>query len=176
MRGFSTLSEDTDSRLTAGLLDNYFSIMAESVLKHGGDVLKFIGDGMLAVFLVEGFGTPELAAKAAKDAATEAVSMLDALNKEKQTEPGWAHLQTGIGLHLGEVFFGNIGSSKRLDFTVIGEAVNVASRIEGFCKPLDRNILMSRSMASLLGDPVEAMGCHRHKGIKRSEHLFAPVM
>ena len=85
----------------------------------------------------------------------------------------WIPLKTGIGLHVGEVLFGNIGASKRLDFTVIGEAVNVASRIEGFCKPLDRSVLLSEDIAALLGDDVEPMGEVHLKGLKKPEQLFA---
>ena len=173
MRGFSGLSETMDNQITAQMLDRYFSVMADAVIKHGGDVIKFIGDGMLAVFLLEDFEAPEMAAKAAATSAREAVALLDALNLEMQDYPDWAHLQTGIGLHLGEVFFGNIGSAKRLDFTVIGEAVNIASRIEGFCKPLNRNILMSAPVASLLHESFEDMGTQRLNGISRTENLFA---
>ena len=173
MRDFSSLSELHDSWTVADVLNSYFSVLAEAVLRHGGDVLKFVGDGMLAVFPISDFESPRLAAQAASAAAREAVQDLDALNHEMAQTRDWRPLRTGIGLHLGEVFFGNIGATKRLDFTVIGEAVNTASRIEGFCKPLKRNVLMSEPVASLLGEDAESLGSEILKGMQKAQQLFA---
>lgn len=172
MRGFSTLSERRDNRAVADLLNSYFSVLAEAVIRNGGDVLKFVGDGMLAVFPISDFPSPEAAAKAAADAAREAVHELDALNSQMEGEAGWIPLKTGIGLHLGEVFFGNIGAPRRLDFTVIGEAVNIASRIEGLCKPLGHTILMSETVANLVGAGTEPLGLQHLQGIEKPEQLF----
>lgn len=173
MRGFSKLSECYDSRTVADALNQYFSVMAEAVIRHGGDVLKFVGDGMLAVFPLADFATPELAAEAAAAAAQDAVQGLAQTNQQTETNVEWPKMQTGIGLHIGEVFFGNIGSAKRLDFTVIGQAVNIASRIEGLCKPLQRNILMSAPMADLLDNDVEALGAHSLGGIQAPEKIYS---
>ena len=173
MRDFSRLSERRDSRAVADMLNSYFSVLAEAVIRHGGDVLKFVGDGMLAVFPLTDFASPKLAAEAAAAAAREAVQDLEALNREMAQTEDWRPLKTGIGLHLGEVFFGNIGATKRLDFTVIGEAVNIASRVEGLCKPLERNVLMSSPVADLLGDGAEAMGAQSLKGMQKAEQIFA---
>ena len=173
MRDFSSLSERQDSRAVADVLNSYFSVLAEAVIRHGGDVLKFVGDGMLAVFPLADFTSPKLAAQAAAAAAREAVQDLDGLNREMAQTADWWPLQTGIGLHLGEVFFGNIGAAKRLDFTVIGEAVNIASRVEGLCKPLKRDVLMSAPVASLLGEGAESMGAQNLKGMQKAEQLFA---
>ena len=173
MRDFSSLSERQDSRAVADVLNSYFSVLAEAVIRHGGDVLKFVGDGMLAVFPLADFTSPKLAAQAAAAAAREAVQDLDGLNREMAQTADWWPLQTGIGLHLGEVFFGNIGAAKRLDFTVIGEAVNIASRVEGLCKPLKRDVLMSAPVANLLGEGAESMGAQNLKGMQKAEQLFA---
>ncbi len=173
MRGFSELSECFDSRTVADALNQYFSVMAEAVIRRGGDVLKFVGDGMLAVFPLADFASPKLAAEAAAAAAQDAVQGLAQANQQTATNVEWAQMQTGIGLHIGEVFFGNIGSAKRLDFTVIGQAVNIANRIEGLCKPLQRNILMSAPMADLLDSDVVALGAHSLGGIQTPEEIFA---
>jgi adenylate cyclase len=173
MRGFSSLSEQRDNRAVADLLNSYFSVLAEAVIRNGGDVLKFVGDGMLAVFPLSDFPSPEAAAIAAADAAREAVHDLDALNAGMADAPEWEPLRTGIGLHLGEVFFGNIGAPRRLDFTVIGEAVNIASRIEGLCKPLGRTVLMSKTVADLLGTGIESLGFQNLQGMEKPEQLFS---
>lgn len=172
MRDFSKLSEIYDNRTVADLLNNYFSVMAEAVIRHGGDVLKFVGDGMLAVFPLADFDTANLAALSAAGAAREALQDLDLLNRSMAQTANWTPLHTGIGLHLGEVFFGNIGAKQRLDFTVIGQAVNVANRIEGLCKPLKRSVLMSAPVADLLGDGTEPMGNRALEGMKRREQIF----
>ncbi|WP_170386467.1 adenylate/guanylate cyclase domain-containing protein [Ruegeria atlantica] len=173
MRGFSTLSEDMDNQSVASVLDHYFSAMADAVNRHGGDVLKFIGDGMLAVFPIASFETPQSAAQAAVEAARQAQSELYLLNERMRSETAWTPLHAGIGLHLGEVFFGNIGAAQRLDFTVIGEAVNLASRIEGCCKHLKRDLLFSSEVACLLDDEVESLGTRCLKGFNKTEQLFS---
>ena len=173
MRGFSSLSEEMDSRAVAEVLNDYFSVLADAVMRQGGDVLKFVGDGMLAVFPLADFATPNLAAKASATAAREAVEGLRSLNRERSTSADWRALKTGIGLHVGEVFFGNVGAARRLDFTVIGEAVNIASRVEGLCKQLDREILLSEPVAALLDETAEAMGAQRLKGMQKAEQVFA---
>ena len=173
MRDFSGLSEKNDNRVVADVLNGYFSVLADAVIRNGGDVLKFVGDGLLAVFPLTEFENPECAAIAASKAAREAVADLDRLNQEMSKQPSWRALQTGIGLHLGEVFFGNIGSSKRLDFTVIGDAVNIATRIEGLCKTLNRDVLLSSSVATLLEDQAQPMGSQSLKGIQKPEEVFA---
>lgn len=173
MRGFSTLSESMDNQAVATVLDRYFSAMADAVNRNGGDVLKFIGDGMLAVFPIASFETPQGAAQAAVEAARQALSDLDALNERMCDEMNWFPLRAGIGLHLGEVFFGNIGAAQRLDFTVIGEAVNVASRIEGFCKQLKRNLLFSSEIACLLDDEIEFLSTRCLNGMNKPEQLFS---
>ncbi|TDM75107.1 adenylate/guanylate cyclase domain-containing protein, partial [Lactobacillus crispatus] len=115
------------------LLNAYFEAMAGAVLAHGGEVLKFIGDGLLAVFPLADAEQAAAAAKAAMGAARQALAGLGALNAgaltgRSETAARWRPLRVGIALHEGEVCFGNIGSPERLDFTVIGPAVNEASR------------------------------------------------
>lgn len=173
LRDFSSLSESTENQAVVDVLNRYFSVLADSVILNGGDVLKFIGDGMLAMFPLSDYQTPNLAAQAAASAAVQAVENLNALNQMMAENEAWRPLRTGIGLHSGEVFFGNIGSTRRLDFTVIGEAVNIASRVEGLCKPLRQTILMSEPVAKLLGKETIALGPQALKGIEKPEPVFA---
>ncbi len=173
MRDFSTLSEQQSNQVVVELLNRYFLVLAEAVMRHGGDILKFIGDGMLAVFPLADFDSPKQAAEAAATAAQEAIRDLDTLNREMARAADWRRLQSGIGLHIGEVFFGNVGSAQRLDFTVIGEAVNITSRIEGLCKVLKRDVLMSASVASLLDEGTEALGAQSLKGLRETEQIFS---
>ena len=172
MREFSRLSELYDNRTVAEVLNSYFSVLAEAVIRRGGDVLKFVGDGMLAVFPIADFASPRMAAQAAAAAAQEAIRDLETLNREAAQTTDWGPLQTGIGLHVGDVFFGNIGAPMRLDFTVIGEAVNIASRVEGLCKLLKRDVLMTAQVAALLGEGAEPLGAQSLKGMQKTEQLF----
>ena len=173
LRDFSRLSELHDNQTVAEVLNSYFSVLAQAVIRQGGDVLKFVGDGMLAVFPIADFASPSMAAEAATAAAREAVLDLNALNRSKEQTPDWKPLRTGIGLHLGDVFFGNIGAPMRLDFTVIGEAVNIASRIEGLCTQLKRDVLMSAQVADLLDNGAQSLGTHSLKGMQKPEQIFA---
>ncbi|CTQ53346.1 Adenylate cyclase 1 [Roseibium album] len=172
LRDFSSISESSDNEAVADVLNYYFSVLAEAVIKNGGDVLKFIGDGMLAIFPLSDYRTPNQAAQAAALAAIEAVRQLATLNQRMAENDNWKVLRTGIGLHSGEVFFGNIGSARRLDFTVIGEAVNIASRVEGLCKSLKQEVLMSESVAQLLDYDAVSLGSYALKGMQKPEHIY----
>lgn len=167
LRDFSSLSESAENETVADVLNRYFSVLAEAVIINGGDVLKFIGDGMLAIFPLSDFQNVTIAARAAVSAAGQAKSDLAQLNAKMAKNEDWRPLRTGIGLHVGEVFFGNIGSARRLDFTVIGEAVNIASRVEGLCKPLGQDVLMSEAVAQLLGKDTVEFGSHILKGMQK---------
>ncbi|MEM7069781.1 MAG: adenylate/guanylate cyclase domain-containing protein [Pseudomonadota bacterium] len=175
MRGFSKLAEKLTNREMSSVLDCYFSILAESVIHHGGDVLKFIGDGMLAVFPFSKFEDENGAANAAIAAAGAAIEKLRQLNADQNTltdVAGWRPLQTGIALHRGEVFFGNVGSPHRLDFTVIGKAVNEASRIEGLCKETKCELLISEPVARLADRNLRSIGDFQLRGMAEQISLF----
>ena len=148
-----------------------------AVLAEGGDVLKFMGDGVLAVFPFAAYGEPATAAAAALKAARRALAAIDALDAEPGPLgeiAGWRPLRAGIALHAGEVFFGNVGAAERLDFTVIGPAVNEASRVETLCKALRRPILMTAPVARLVGEDTEPLGDHRLPGVAQSLAVVAP--
>jgi adenylate cyclase len=177
LRGFTDLSGRLAGPDMIALLNAYFERMAGAVLAEDGEVLKFIGDGLLGVFPFAAFGEPAAAASAALAAARKALAAVEALNAAPgplDSIAGWRPLRAGIALHAGEVFFGNIGAAERLDFTVIGRAVNEASRVEGLCKPLGRPLLMTGAVASLLGDEAEPLGAHHVQGVAEPLAVFAP--
>jgi adenylate cyclase len=177
MRGFTDLSGRLAGPDMIALLNAYFERMAGSVLAEGGEVLKFVGDGLLAVFPFAAFAEPRTAAAAALRAGRVALSAIEAFNAS--TGPldgvvGWRPLRAGIALHAGEVFFGNVGAAERLDFTVIGPAVNEASRVEALTKSLGHPILMTAAVARLLGEAAELLGAHAVKGVVEPIAVFAP--
>ena len=177
MRGFTNLAGRMGDRDLLAVLNVYFDRLAGAVLEQGGEVLKFIGDGLLAVFPFSAFETEQAAALAALQAAQLALENIEKLNEDEgqlSEIDGWWPLRSGISLHRGDVFFGNLGTAKRLDFTVIGSAVNAASRVEGLCKELNRPILITEPVAQLLDVPLETLGAHALRGVKEPVLLFAP--
>ncbi len=181
LRGFTDLSDRLSGPDVVAVLNAYFERLVAAVVGHGGEVLKFIGDGLLAVFPFEAYATGQQAALAALQAAEAGLRALEDLNDDAVTGladiEGWRPLRTGIALHAGEVFFGNIGAPGRLDFTVIGNAVNTTARVEGLSKHLGRPILLTAEVAELLGEmPLEALGAHSLRGVTRPVEIFAPPL
>jgi adenylate cyclase len=180
LRGFTQLSDRLQPADIIVLLNAYFEVMAGAVLAHGGEVLKFIGDGLLAVFPFETDGAAAQAARAALHAAQRAIRGLDALNAEPPPQlagiEGWRPLRAGIALHEGEVFFGNIGAPDRLDFTVIGAAVNEASRVEALQKTLKRDILITEAVARHLDGGLDHLGQHQVRGVSAPISIYSPTV
>ncbi len=171
LRGFTALSESLSGTTLIALLNDYFGAMCDAVSMHGGEVLKFIGDAMLAIFPLMGRSTPEVA-QAAIQATRDAERAIAALNAERQAR-GDPIIRYGLALHAGEVLYGNIGGPTRLDFTVIGFAVNVAARLQGLCEPLGRQVLLSGAFAALVEtQTVVSLGEHRLKGIAESQPVY----
>ncbi|WP_334538454.1 adenylate/guanylate cyclase domain-containing protein [Bradyrhizobium sp. AZCC 2230] len=163
LRGFTTLSEAHPPADVIAALDAWFDRIAGAVHAFGGEVLKFIGDGVLAIFpVVE--ASPRRACEAALRAAGAAEAGMAYLNAERSTQ-GLPPLAFGAALHLGEMLWGNIGAANRLDFTAIGPAVNLASRLEGLCKPLGKTVLVSGALAAETDMPLIALGLHKLRGI-----------
>jgi class 3 adenylate cyclase len=144
-------------------LDTWFDRIAGAVHAFGGEVLKFIGDGVLAIFPVVG-GTPRGACDAALRAVSAARVGMAHLN-EQRLRQGLPALPFGAALHLGDILWGNIGAADRLDFTAIGPAVNLVSRLEGLCKPLRKTVLVSGALAAETKTPLIALGTHALRGI-----------
>jgi adenylate cyclase len=163
LRGFTALSESHPPSLVIAALGAWFDRIAGSVHAFGGEVLKFIGDGMLAIFPVVG-DTPRSACDAALRAVSAARAGMAHLDQERQRQ-GLPPLPFGAGLHLGEMLWGNIGAADRLDFTAIGPAVNLVSRLEGLCRPLQKTVLVSGALAAETDAPLIALGTHELRGI-----------
>jgi adenylate cyclase len=171
LRGFTPLSDQLPGDEVIELLDEYFDALATPIEKRKGEVLKFIGDGMLAIFPAADDDDFSLSSVRALDAASEGLERLQAANKTRRAI-GRNELRTGIGLHLGEVIYGNVGAADRLDFTVIGPAVNLASRLEGLTKRLLRPMLFSSAFARVCPRPLVSLGFHPVRGLLEPEEVF----
>jgi adenylate cyclase len=143
--------------------------MCNAVEANGGEVLKFIGDAMLAIFPVE--GDVVAAGRNALDAVRVAKAAVDTEN-ERRASSGGPRIRYGLALHVGDVMYGNIGGDARLDFTVVGPAVNLTSRIESMCKNLDRSPLLSAEFARLSGVEAEYLGEFELKGVGEKQPIY----
>jgi adenylate cyclase len=144
--------------------------MTEPIERHGGEILKFMGDGLLAIFPL----SEKQACANLLRAVDEARQAMAALN-QRNAETGHAPLKYGVGVHVGDVMYGNIGSRSRLDFTVIGPAVNMASRLEALTKQLGKPVLLSRAFADFVAGEfdIESVGKHAVRGFSDPIELFA---
>jgi adenylate cyclase len=169
LRGFTAISDQAAPQQVVGVLDAYFDRVATVIGERGGEVLKFIGDAILAIFPVAGSDD----AVACQSALLAAQSALDALESFNQERAPQAALGMGIALHLGEVMYGNIGSRQRLDFTVISSAVNETSRLEGLCKVLKTPLALSSAFvdAAKPADAVD-LGEQDLKGVRSRLRVF----
>jgi class 3 adenylate cyclase len=163
LRSFTALSEAEPPAAVISALGAWFDCIAGSVHAFGGEVLKFIGDGVLAIFPVIG-AKPGNACDAALRAVSSARAGMAHLNAERQQQ-NLPPLAFGAALHLGEILWGNVGAADRLDFTAIGPAVNLASRLEGLCRPLDRVVLISGAVAAETTATLVPLGTHVLRGI-----------
>jgi adenylate cyclase len=163
LRGFTALSESHPPSAVISALDAWFDRIAGAVHAFGGEVLKFIGDGVLAIFPVAA-GTPRAACDAALNAVSAARVGMAHLD-ETRRQQGLPALPFGVALHLGEMLWGNIGAADRLDFTAIGPAVNLVSRLEGLCRPLNKVVLVSGALAAETGTSLIPLGTHALRGI-----------
>lgn len=171
LRDFTALSEVTEPHVMISALDAWFDRVAGAVHAFGGEVLKFIGDGVLAIFpvtVVSGEGDAAQGDREACEAALRAVAASRAgmahLDQLRQAQ-GLAPLPFGAALHFGEILWGNIGAADRLDFTAIGPAVNLVSRLEGLCKPIGRSVLISGAVAANTTTALMPLGEHTLRGI-----------
>ena len=172
LRGFTALSDTIDRAELVPMLNTYLAAMADPVDANGGQVLKFLGDGMLATFAL-GVDGPESACGRAMAAAAQAFDAIEALNA-RRSAAGRPTMELGIALHLGDVLYGNVGSERRLDFTVIGPAVNAASRMEALCGALACPLVISGAFVHGAGSeiPFRSLGCHSLRGIGEPQELF----
>lgn len=174
LRGFTALADRLPQDELSTMLNEYFGIMVKAVTDEGGEVLKFVGDGMLAIFeLCQGEDVGPCCAAALR-AARAAFAAADAANANR-TAGGSPQIRFGVALHLGEVYYGNIGSPERLDFTVIGPAVNHAARLERLASELGRSLVTSASFAAAAREPLETLGRYNLRGVAESQEVFAPA-
>ena len=173
LRDSTRLTEALGQKDYLELLNDYFDCMAGAVLAHGGEVLKYIGDAVMAIFPVADRDEVRPAAAAdAVAAARDASARVQRLNAAR-SERGDEAMGFGIALHRGDFTYGNIGTSKRLDFTVIGGAANEAARIEALTKALGENVLVSGSVAQSVPDTLPFVGRHSLRGVGAVMNLFA---
>jgi adenylate cyclase len=172
LRGFTSLSENLPRDTLIDMLNGYFGPMCDAVLSHGGEVLKFIGDAMLAIFPIG--EKPAATCTKALAAAQRAQAALAEDNRRRE-QTGLPRIDYGLALHVGDVMYGNIGSDTRLDFTVIGPAVNLTARIESMCRELGRQLLLSSDFVARGGFAAESLGRYSLKGVGADQEIFAPV-
>ena len=177
LRGYTRITDSAPPEQIIPLLNDYADAVISAVQDLGGDVLKLIGDGVLAIFRPEDGGGEEARARACR-AALKAVRRARAaiadLNRRRAAD-GQPVTEMYVGLHIGEVFFGNIGSSNRLDFTVVGPAVNETSRIAELCRSADQPMLVSSAFAAAAGGAQAGLVCvgrYALRGVRMPQELF----
>jgi adenylate cyclase len=171
LRRFTQMSDRLPGDKVIGVLNDLFDLQAKAIADHGGEILKFVGDGLLAIFPV---ANPDDAARAARNALAAAQEALAALGdlRVQATPIGEPPLEIVIALHYGTAIYGNIGAADRLDFTVIGPAVNLVSRIEAIAKSLDLPLVVSDNFAEAYGGTLKSVGRHQVRGLDLSHELF----
>ena len=170
LRGFTTLADSMGGDELIQLLDDYFDAVAASVHTNGGEILKFVGDGVLAIFESDGQSDAQAAA-AALTAGQELLRRIDTTNENRHAV-GQELIRIGVGLHVGEVIYGNVGAIDRLDFTAIGPAVNLVCRLEALTKRLERPLLVSESFAAATSSPLLSLGFHPVRGLSEPQEVF----
>jgi len=178
LRGSTPLADRMPREAYLALLNEFFAAMACAVVDHGGEVLRFLGDAVIGIFPIDArTDHPELcpehtgACARAVAAAQDAMKRMEDLNhvRHERNEPPLGY---GIALHIGDVLYGNIGIPERLDFTVIGPAVNEAARLEGLCKTMHKPVLISAELARLLPDKLTSLGFHVLRGVREPHEIF----
>jgi adenylate cyclase len=171
LRDSTPLADSMGRQAFLRLLNDYFEAVLGPVEARQGEILRFIGDAALAIFPI-GNQPAAVACADALAAAREAIVRMEALNRRRK-EAGERSLRFGIGLHLGLVLYGNIGTPSRIEFTVIGAAANEAARIESLCKSLNVSLILSEHVARHLPERPRSLGSHRLRGVGEPIELFA---
>jgi adenylate cyclase len=171
LRGYTRLSDTAKPEEIIPLLNEYADAIISAIHEHGGDVLKLMGDGVLAIFTA---ADRSRACEAALTAAEDAPRRVAEVNGRRSAD-GLPTTELYLGLHIGEVFYGNIGSKERLDFTIVGPAVNEVSRIASMCRSVDQPLLVSSAFATALGasrSRLVSVGRYALRGVSRPQALF----
>jgi adenylate cyclase len=162
MRGFTALSDRIPAREVVALLNDYFDCQTPAITRFGGEVLKYMGDGLLAVF-----PTPE------EETQAVCARALEAAREARVAVAKLPNVRFGLALHVGEVLFGNIGGGGRLDFTCIGPAVNLAARIEKVAAKLGETVVASAAFARACPEGLRPLGAHTLAGISAPQDVYA---
>jgi adenylate cyclase len=171
LRDFTGLNERLQPNEVLELLNNYFQLVGNALSAHGGEILKFIGDGVMAYFPAEDALFLPMVTANALNAARQVIGDIEAAN-EARAAGGAEPVRFGIGLHVGTVTFGNVGTEDRLDFTVIGSAVNRTSRLEGLTKALGVQVCASADFNEVCMLPMKSLGTHRLRGVPKPVEIF----
>ncbi len=175
LKGFTKLSEELPLEHITAVLNDYFEAIIGPVQAHGGEVLKMIGDGVLASFPIDKpEETPDVCERAL-DAAELAIANMRLLNRRHSREDK-PPLNCGIGLHVGDALYGNVGVHDRLDFTVIGPAVNLCARLESLAGHLGEPIICSADFATQYSVDLKSVGKHELKNVQGAVEAFVPQM
>jgi len=172
LRDFTGLNERLQPSEVLELLNNYFQLVGNALAAHGGEILKFIGDGVMAYFPAEDALFMPMVTTNALNAARQVIDDIAAANEARAAAGGADPLRFGIGLHVGTVTFGNVGTEDRLDFTVIGSAVNRTSRLEGLTKALGVQVCASADFNENCPRPMKSLGPHRLRGVPKPMEIF----
>jgi len=171
LRDFTGMNERLPAVEVLDLLNNYLQLVGDALTSNGGEILKFIGDGVMGYFPAEDALFLPIVTSQAVAAARRLIGDIEAAN-EARAAGGAEPLRFGIGLHVGPVTFGNVGTDERLDFTVIGPAVNHAARLEKVAAEQGMNVVTSASFAAAVAEPLESLGLHRLRGVSQPQEVF----
>jgi adenylate cyclase len=166
MRGFSRLTDELPEERIVEVLNAFFDLIVPGIIAGGGDVLKYVGDAVIAIF-PQAADDPAAACRLALAAAQTALAALDAAPLEIRQ-----HVSIDIALHYGDAAYGNIGSGNRLDFTAVGRDLNILSRLELLCKEVGRRLLMTDAFAAEISEPVFEIGHFELRGFRRHQPVF----
>jgi adenylate cyclase len=172
MRGFTSLSEQLPPQALIDRLNLYFGAQVPAILEHGGEVLKFMGDGLLAIFPIAGDNDASTVCRRTLSCALEVRARIAELPRKSEGDDA---IRFGLALHVGEVMYGNIGGGNRLDFTCIGPAVNLAARLEKVASKLGETIVASADFAGHFPDGFRRLGEHSVAGFAAPQTVFGLV-
>jgi adenylate cyclase len=171
MRNFTALSDRLQPERVIDILNEYFEAQAKPIRAGSGEILKFMGDGMLAIFPIDDVSLTGDTAQRAMAAARAALVACSRLT-DSPALIGQAPVRMAIAMHIGDVVFGNIGASDRLDFTAIGPAVNLVTRLEGLAKLLGHSLLVTETFTGFYDRPLVSVGTHSLRGLSQPVQAF----
>ena len=171
LRNFTPVSDALPRDELIALLNSYFECIGTAVANHGGEILKFMGDSVLAIFWIREADNTAAICREAVAAARQAMTSMEAFNQERLADK-LDVLGYGLALHLGDVMYGNIGAPGRLDFTVIGPAVNLVNRLERLAGELGVSVVVSKEFARHLPEPLVNLGEHELRGVRKRQEVF----